>query len=152
LILRQLGQVIDYSLTNCLDLEKKTPKQAIYLKYSSRFKNVIYPGKHYPKYILVYFFYIHIHCTHVYGYSTTAYSGEIQFFHYNRRFRSWEEALGKQVNNNRVIIKENRIYFRVEFTRKSVKRPFCFTVSILQVCFTYLCYIKLMLKENRLMK
>ncbi|XP_023334894.1 putative carbonic anhydrase 5 [Eurytemora carolleeae] len=28
--------------------------------------------------------------------STTAYSGEIQFFHYNRRFRSWEEALGKQ--------------------------------------------------------
>ena len=24
---------------------------------------------------------------------------------------------------------------------KSVKRPFCFTVSILQVYFTYLCYI-----------
>ena len=44
---------------------------------------------------------------------------------------------------------------------KSVKRPFCCTVSILQVYFTYLCYItcwaleyhyienlKLLLKEN----
>ena len=29
--------------------------------------------------------------------------------------------------------KENRIYIRGEFTRKSVKRPFCCTVSILQV-------------------
>ena len=48
---------------------------------------------------------------------------------------------------------------------KSVKRPFCCTVSILQVYFTYLCYItfwalehnfienlKLMLKENQIMK
>ena len=60
---------------------------------------------------------------------------------------------------------ENRIY-REEFTRKkSVKRPFCCTVSILQVYFTYLCYItcraleyhfienlKLLLKENQIMK
>jgi len=37
--------------------------------------------------------------------------------------------------------KENRIYIRVEFTRKSVKRPFCCTVSILQVYFTKLRYI-----------
>ena len=57
---------------------------------------------------------------------------------------------------------ENRIY-REEFT--SVKRPFCYTVSILQVYFTYLCYItfwalehhfienlKLILKENQIMK
>ena len=57
--------------------------------------------------------------------------------------------------------KENRIYIRVEFTRKSVKRPFCCTVSILQVYFTKLRYItfwalehyfienlKLILKEN----
>ena len=48
---------------------------------------------------------------------------------------------------------------------KSVKRPFCCTVSILQVYFTYLCYItcwaleyhfienlKLLLKENQIMK
>ena len=48
---------------------------------------------------------------------------------------------------------------------KSVKQPFCSTVSILQVYFTYLCYIffwaleyhfmenlKLMLKENQIMK
>ena len=47
----------------------------------------------------------------------------------------------------------------------SVKRPFCCTVSILQVYFTYLCYItcwaleyhfienlKLILKENQIMK
>ena len=56
---------------------------------------------------------------------------------------------------------ENRIY-REEFTRK---RPFCCTVSILQVYFTYLCYItcwaleyhfienlKLLLKEKQIMK
>ena len=48
---------------------------------------------------------------------------------------------------------------------KSVKRPFCCTVFILEVYFTYLCYItfwaleyhfienlKLMLKENEIMK
>ena len=48
---------------------------------------------------------------------------------------------------------------------KSVKRPFCCTVSILQVYFIYLCYItfwtleyhfienlKSMLKENQIMK
>ena len=48
---------------------------------------------------------------------------------------------------------------------KSVKRPFCCIVSILQVYFTYLCYItlwalehhfienlKLLLKENQIMK
>ena len=49
--------------------------------------------------------------------------------------------------------------------KKSVKRPFCCTVSILKVYFTYLCYItfwaleyhfienlKLILKENQIMK
>ena len=60
---------------------------------------------------------------------------------------------------------ENRIY-REEFTvEKSVKRPFCCTVSILQVYFTYLCYVtcwalehhfienlKLLFKENQIMK
>ena len=48
---------------------------------------------------------------------------------------------------------------------KSVKRPFCCTVSILQVYFTYFCYItfwalehhfienlKLLLKENQILK
>ena len=41
-----------------------------------------------------------------------------------------------------VKVEENRIYIRVEFTKeKSVKRPFCCTVSILEVYFTYLCYI-----------
>ena len=59
---------------------------------------------------------------------------------------------------------ENRIY-RGEFTRKSVKPPFCCTVSIVQVYFTSLCYItcwaleyhfienlKLLLKEDQIMK
>ena len=63
------------------------------------------------------------------------------------------------------LYKENRIYIRVEFTRKKCKRPFCCTVSILQVYFTYLRYItfwaleqyfienlKLILKENQIMK
>ena len=62
-------------------------------------------------------------------------------------------------------VKENRIYIRGEFTRKKCKMPFCCTVSILQVYFTYLCYItfwalqyhfienlKWMLKENQIMK
>ena len=62
------------------------------------------------------------------------------------------------------IIIENRLY-REEFTRKSVKRSFCCTVSILQVYFTYLCFItcwaleyhfienlKLLLKANQIMK
>jgi len=39
------------------------------------------------------------------------------------------------------LTKENRIYIRVEFTEKSVKRPFCCTFSILQVYLTYLRYI-----------
>ena len=53
----------------------------------------------------------------------------------------------------------------LNLVEKSVKRPFCCTVSILQVNFTYLCYktcwalqyhfienIKLLLKENQIMK
>ena len=61
--------------------------------------------------------------------------------------------------------KENRIYKRGIYYKKSVKRPFCCTVSIPQVYFTYLCYIpfwaleyhfienlKLILKENQIMK
>ena len=60
--------------------------------------------------------------------------------------------------------KENRIY-EGNLLEKSVKRPFCCTVSILQVYFTYLCYItfwalkyhfienlKLILEENQIMK
>ena len=59
---------------------------------------------------------------------------------------------------------ENRIY-REEFTRKKCKTALGCTVSILQVYFTYLCYItcwaleyhfienlKLLLKENQIMK
>ena len=61
--------------------------------------------------------------------------------------------------------KENRIYIRVEFTRKKCKTAILLTVSILQVYFTYLRYItfwalehhfienlKLILKENQIMK
>ena len=59
------------------------------------------------------------------------------------------------------------IQFLLEWNllKKSVKRPFCCTVSILQVSFTYLCFInfgalkhhfigslKLILKENKIMK
>ena len=36
---------------------------------------------------------------------------------------------------------ENRIYIMRDLLEKSVKWPFCCTVSILQVYFTYLCYI-----------
>ena len=59
--------------------------------------------------------------------------------------------------------KENRIY-EGNLLEKSVKRPFCCTVSM-QVYFTYLCYLtfwaleyhfienlKLLLKENQIMK
>ena len=74
---------------------------------------------------------------------------------------------GKCLALSRVVLsKENRIYIRMEFTRKkSVKRPFCCTVSILQVYFTYLRYkifwalehhfiknLKLILKENQITK
>ena len=60
-----------------------------------------------------------------------------------------------------------RIEYILEWNllKKSVKRPFCCTVSILQVYFTYLCYItcwaldyhfienlKLLLKENQIME
>ena len=64
-------------------------------------------------------------------------------------------------SHNYVTFIENRMY-REE---KSVKRPFCCTVSILQVYFTYLSFItcwaleypfienlKLLLKENQIMK
>jgi len=76
--------------------------------------------------------------------------------------REWNANL-KGLNS--ILSKPKRIYIRVEFTRKSVKRPFCCTVSILQVYFTYFCYItflalehhfienlKLTLKENQIMK
>ena len=57
------------------------------------------------------------------------------------------------------------VYIERNLQEKSVKRPFCCTVSILQVYFTYLCYItcwvreyhfienlKLLLKESQIMK
>ena len=60
---------------------------------------------------------------------------------------------------------ENRIYRERNLLEKSVKRPFCCTVSILQVYFTYLRNItfwaleynfienlKLLLNENQIMK
>ena len=64
-------------------------------------------------------------------------------------------------------IHTKRIEYILEWNllEKSVKRPFCCTVSILQVYFTYLCYLtfwalehhfienlKLILKENQIMK
>ena len=65
-----------------------------------------------------------------------------------------------------VPLKPQRIeYIERNLLEKSVKRPFCCTVSILQAYFTYLCYItfwaleyhyienlKLLLKENQIMK
>jgi len=72
---------------------------------------------------------------------------------------------------SRVNHKRNYLPKRIEYIlegnllEKSVKRPFCCPVSILQVYFTYLCYItfwareyhfienlKLMLKDNQIMK
>ena len=44
----------------------------------------------------------------------------------------------------KVIIKENRLYIEWNLLEKSVKRPFCCTVSILQVYFTHLCYYNLL--------
>ena len=66
----------------------------------------------------------------------------------------------------RISMKLKRIkYIERNLLEKSVKRPFCCTVSILQVYFTYLCYItcwtreyhfienlKLLLKEKQIMK
>ena len=64
-------------------------------------------------------------------------------------------------------LQSKRIEYILEgyLLEKSAKRPFCFGVSILQVYFTYLCYItfwvleyhfienlKLILKENQIMK
>ena len=69
--------------------------------------------------------------------------------------------------DRRKEIHEQRIEYILEgkLLEKSVKRPICCTVSILQVYFSYLCYItfwalehhfienlKLMLKENQIMK
>ena len=64
------------------------------------------------------------------------------------------------------MAKEKRYILEGNLLEKSVKRPFCCTVSILQVYFTYLCYItyitfwaleyhfienlKLTLKENQI--
>ena len=39
------------------------------------------------------------------------------------------------------MAKENRLYIEWNLLEKSVKRPFCCNVSILQVYFTYLCCI-----------
>ena len=65
------------------------------------------------------------------------------------------------------LFRKKRIEYILEgnLLEKSVKRPFCCTVSILQVYFIYLCYItfwaleyhfienlKLVLKENQIMK
>jgi len=67
----------------------------------------------------------------------------------------------------RIQATSKRIEYILEgnLLEKSVKRPFCCTVSILQVYLTYLCYItfwaleyhfienlKLMLKESQIMK
>jgi len=83
-------------------------------------------------------------------------------------------ALVLWVEGNEVIVEGNKNMYiskRIEYIlegnllEKSVKRPFCCTVSILQVYFRNLCYItfwalehhfienlKLMLKENQIMK
>ena len=84
----------------------------------------------------------------------------------NARFNLKKKSIFLPILPQGPRTKENRIYIRGEFTRKkSVKRPFCCTISILQVYFTYLCYItfwtleyhfmenlKLILKENQIMK
>ena len=66
---------------------------------------------------------------------------------------------------NQLLAKRIEYILERNLLEKSVKRPFCCTVSILQVYFTYLCYItfwaleyhfienlKLILKENQIMK
>ena len=69
------------------------------------------------------------------------------------------------IENPIPMLKSKRIEYILEWNllEKSVKRPFCCNVSILQVYFTYLCYItfwalehhfienlKLILKENQI--
>ena len=73
------------------------------------------------------------------------------------------------IENPIPMLKSKRIEYILEWNllEKSVKRPFCCTVSILQVYFTYLCYItfwalkhhiyfienlKLISKETQIMK
>ena len=76
--------------------------------------------------------------------------------------------LDRNINlNNKPELKSKRIEYILEWNllEKSVKRPFCCTVSLLQVYFTYLCCrtfwalehlfienLKLILKENQIMK
>ena len=65
------------------------------------------------------------------------------------------------------VLNSKRIEYILEgnLPEKIVKRPFCYTVSILQMYFTYLCYLtfwaleyhfienlKLLLKENQILK
>ena len=65
-------------------------------------------------------------------------------------------ALSRKYKRDR----SNRIEYilEVNLLEKSVKRPFCCTVSILQVYFTYLCYITFwalehnFIEENQIMK
>ena len=83
-------------------------------------------------------------------------TGEVRLDHRSLSFRYQNE-----------IFHTTRIEYILEgnLLEKSVKRPFCCTVSILQVYFTYLCYItfralehhflenlKLILTENQIMK
>ena len=71
------------------------------------------------------------------------------------------------IENPIPMLKSKRIEYILEWNllEKNVQRPFCCTVSMLQVYLTYLCYInfcaleyyfienlKLILKENQIMK
>ena len=53
----------------------------------------------------------------------------------------WQEYVINFLCERWIPCIENRIYIEGNLLEKSVKRPFCCTVSILQVYFTYLCYI-----------
>ena len=71
----------------------------------------------------------------------------------------------KEMENHDFYTKRIEYILEWNLVEKSVKRPFCCTVSILQVYFTYLCCItfwaleyhfienlKLLLKEKQIMK
>ena len=79
--------------------------------------------------------------------------------------KQMKRSCSKILNSSHLESKRIEYILEGNLIVKSVKRPFCCAVSILQVYFTYLCYItfwalehhfienlKLILKENQIMK
>ena len=79
-----------------------------------------------------------------------------------RKFSMWQRLnsfvivsnFKVEINTRLIVFQPKRIEYILEgkLLEKSVKRPFCCTVSILQVYFTYLCYITFWALEYHFME